>query len=78
MWPVLESGGADTVIVITDSVPSGARHVDPSLVRESSGKLNRFSQVVLEALLIHPAAAVVEQWKQRCAPSRRRVAVAEL
>jgi HEAT repeat protein len=68
----------DTILVITDSAPSGAHHVHPSLVLEEWTQRNRFQLVVVDAVLLHADAESKEQWKNLCSPSGGRVTTASL
>jgi hypothetical protein len=54
--------GVDTILVITDSAPSGAHNVHADVVRERMLQRNRYRQVVIEALLVHPDASA---WSRR-------------
>ncbi len=70
--------GIDTLLVITDSAPAGAHHVQPDLVAEEITQRNRFHRLVIDVLLIHGDATLEEAWQSVCEPSGGRVAEAKL
>ena len=70
--------GIDTIVVVTDSAPSGARHVHPDLVLEELTLDNRFRGVFIEALLVGSDAEVEKQWKRLCDRWGGRVMTARL
>jgi HEAT repeat protein len=68
----------DTVLVLTDGVPTGGTHCDMELIVPLFAHANRYRKVTVDALLVDAPRGALRRWGQLCERSGGRAAEVEL